>query len=72
MQQSPNKLQNKQAIVDYVLSNITKLANSAKDGDQRQLIMLVAAISLLNLGDNAKVVSAARRVAQLSMIKAKK
>jgi hypothetical protein len=67
-----NKLQNRQAIVDYILSNITKLANSAKDGDQRQLIMLVAAISLLNLGDNTKAISAARRVAQLSMIKPKK
>ena len=67
-----NQLQNKKAIMTYILSNITKLANSAKDGDQRQLIMLVAAISLLNSGESASAVAAARRVAQLSMIKAKK
>jgi len=65
-------LRNKQAIADYILSNITKLANSAKDGDSRQLIMLVAAISLLNLGNHPKAISAARRVAQLSMIKSRK
>jgi hypothetical protein len=63
--------QTKDALVDYILSNITKLANSASKADQRQLIMLVAAISLLNVGDSPKILSAARRVAQLSMIKSK-
>lgn len=63
--------QTKDALVDYVLSNITKLANSNNKADHRQLIMLVAAISLLNLGDSSKIISAARRVAQLSMIKSK-
>jgi len=67
----PNPLDNKQAIVQYILSNITKLANSANPDDARQLIMLVAAISLLNLGNTPQIISSARRVAQLSMIKSK-
>jgi len=67
----PNPLDNKQAIVQYILSNITKLANSANPDDARQLIMLVAAISLLNLGNTSQIISSARRVAQLSMIKSK-
>lgn len=69
---SSNNLENKDAIVNYILSNITKVANSASGDDQRQLIMLVAAIALLNLGDSSKVISSARRVAQLSTIKSKK
>lgn len=62
---------NNSTLVDYILSNITKLANSGSKTDQRQLIMLVAAISLLNLGNSPKIQSAARRIAQLSMIKSK-
>lgn len=65
------KDQNPDTLVDYILSNITKLSNSSGKADQKQLIMLVAAISLLNLGDSPKIQSAARRVAQLSMIKNK-
>lgn len=67
----PEVTDNKSTLIDYILSNLTKLANSGNKADQRQLIMLVAAIALLNLGDSPKIQSAARRVAQLSMIKAK-
>lgn len=66
-----NQPDNKSTLVDYILSNITRLANAGNKADQRQLILLVAAISLLNVDDSAKIRSAARRVAQLSTIKAK-
>lgn len=56
------------ALLDFILSNIVRINNS-KEFDQRQMLMLIAAISILNLGENSKFKAAARRLIQLSSSK---
>lgn len=56
--------QSKRALVNYISSAMMRLTNSE---DDRGLLFLVAAIGMLNLGDDSQTVAASRRVAQMAL-----
>lgn len=55
------------AIVNTIVSNFYRTINRG-NGDTKQLLLLIAALSVLNTSTNsAQAISAARRLAQLAM-----
>lgn len=57
----------KSSLINYITSNFYKTVND-KDGDQRKLLLLIAAISMLNVNDDSAL-TAARKLAQMSIKK---
>lgn len=57
----------KSSLINYITSNFYKTVND-KDGDQRKLLLLIAAISMLNVNDESAL-TAARKLAQMSIKK---
>lgn len=55
----------KSNLINYITSNFYKTVND-KDGDPRKLLLLIAAISMLNLNDESAM-AAARKLAQMSL-----
>lgn len=53
----------KKSLVNFIMSTAQR---SAKEDDDRPLLLLIAALSMLNVADDAQVVSFARRLAQMS------
>ena len=60
-------LSTKKAIVSFIASNLYRFANKP-DGDTKGLMLLVAALGILQTGDNATTVNAARRLATAALI----
>lgn len=59
----------KSAIINTIVSNFYRTINT-RNGDNQQLLLLIAALSVLNSETNsAQAISAARRLAQLAMSK---
>ena len=56
----------KQSVVNTIVSNFQRFANSSKEGDVAALTMLTAAISILGTSDSPQAVQAARRLAQMA------
>lgn len=54
-------------LIDYITSNIYRAVNS-KNVDERKLLLLVAAISMLNVRDETAA-AAARKIAQINISK---
>lgn len=59
--------ESKASLINYITSNFYKTVNE-KDGDQRKLLLLIAAISMLNVNDESAL-TAARKLAQMSIKK---
>lgn len=55
----------KSSLINYITSNFYKTVND-KDGDPRKLLLLIAAISMLNINDESAL-TAARKLAQMSV-----
>ena len=54
-------------IVNTIIANFYRTINTG-NGDNKQLLLLIAALSVLNTSTNsAQAISAARRLAQLAM-----
>ena len=53
----------KKSLVNFIMSTAQRSANEDND---RPLLLLIAALSMLNIADDAQVVSFARRLAQMS------
>ena len=53
----------KKSLVNFIMSTAQRSANEDND---RPLLLLIAALSMLNVADDAQVVSFARRLAQMS------
>lgn len=60
-------LSNKKTLVNFIASNLVRLANRP-DGDEKGLIMLVAALSILNTSDDQASINIARRLATAALI----
>jgi hypothetical protein len=64
-------LSNKKALVAFIASNLAKFVQNPNDNSS-SMLLLVAALSLLNLGDDQQTINTARRLAQLSLSKTSK
>ena len=56
----------KLSVINTLLSNFQKFANSSKENDIAALTMLTAAVSLLNTSDSPQAIQAAKRLAQMA------
>lgn len=60
-------LSTKKAIVNFIAANLYRFANKP-EGDTKGLMLLVAALGVLNTSDDATAVNAARRLATAALI----
>lgn len=54
-------------LIDYITSNLFRVVNS-KNYDQRKMLLLIAAIAMLNVKDETAA-NAARKIAQMNVSK---
>lgn len=63
----------KQNTLNFIASNFYRFVNSPDESDSKSLLMLIAAISVLNMGeDNPNAVQIAKRLAQLALVRSGK
>ena len=63
----------KRALVNLIATNLFRLTNIANAEDSRGLLLLIAALSVLNAGDDPQSINTARRLAgAASTIKTRK
>ncbi len=60
-------LSTKKAIVNFIAANLYRFANKP-EGDTKGLMLLVAALGILNTSDDATAVNVARRLATAALI----
>lgn len=60
-------LSTKKALVNFIASNLFRFANRP-EGDTKGLMLLVAALGILNTSDDAAAVNVARRLATAALI----
>lgn len=60
-------LSTKKALVNFIASNLYRFANKP-EGDTKGLMLLVAALGILNTSDDQSAVNAARRLATAALI----
>jgi hypothetical protein len=60
-------LSTKTALVNFIAANLYRFANKPK-GDDKGLMLLVAALGILNTSDDITAVNAARRLATAALI----
>jgi hypothetical protein len=60
-------LSTKKAIVNFIAANLYRFANNPK-GDTKGLMLLVAALGILNTSDDATAINTARRLATAALI----
>lgn len=61
----------KKAVVNFITSNFYRFINSSDESDNKSLLMLVAALSVLNT-DQPNSVQVARRLAQMALVRSGK
>lgn len=61
----------KKGVVNFITSNFYRFINSPDEGDNKALLMLVAALSVLNT-DQPNSVQVARRLAQMALVRSGK
>lgn len=57
----------RKALIQYITSNFYRFVQHPDIKDQRGMLLLIAAISLLNSGDETYTINAAKRLAQLAL-----
>ena len=62
-----DELNTKKSIISFIASNLIRFANRP-DGDEKGLIMLVAALGVLNVSDDQAAINIARRLATSALI----
>lgn len=60
-------LSTKKALVSFIASNLFRFANKP-EGDTKGLMLLVAALGVLNTSDDAAAINVARRLATAALI----
>ena len=68
--QSPEEA--REALISFITSNFYRFINNPDSADQRSLLMLVAAISLVSASDSSQAQNAAKRLAQAALAKTSK
>lgn len=59
-------LSTKKALVNFIASNLYRFANKP-EGDTKGLMLLVAALGVLNTSDEAQAINTARRLATAAL-----
>jgi hypothetical protein len=59
---------NKKAIVNMIAANLFRFANNPDVENTRGLLLLIAALSVLNTGDDPQSINTARRLASGAII----
>lgn len=58
----------KKGVVNFIVSNFYRFINSPDESDNKSLIMLVAALTILN-ADQPNATQVARRLAQMALVR---
>lgn len=58
----------KKGVVNFIVSNFYRFVNSPEESDNKSLIMLVAALTILN-ADQPNATQIARRLAQVALVR---
>ena len=61
------ELSTKKALVNFIAANLFRFANKP-EGDVKGLMLLVAALGILNTSDDQTAINAARRLATAALI----
>lgn len=61
---------NKQSVINNILSNFQRFINSADENDVASITMLSAAISLVSNNDSPQAIQSAKRLAQMALQRA--
>lgn len=67
-----NKTNAKASVVNTIVSNFQRFTNSADEKDNGALLMLTAALAVLNVSDSSQAVQAAKRLSQMAATRAGK
>lgn len=71
MAQNNKPIDERSAIINTIVANFYRVINTG-NGDNKRLLLLIAALSILNSNlDSGQATSAARRLAQLAMRRGK-
>jgi hypothetical protein len=63
----------KKSVTSFIASNLQRFANSSEETDIKAILMLVAALSLLDASDdNPTALQTARRLATMALVKSTK
>lgn len=63
----------RQNTLNFIASNFYRFTNAPDESDSKSLLMLIAALSVLNMGDdNPNAVQVAKRLAQLALVRSGK
>lgn len=64
--EKPEASQNKKSLINYIASMFNRYATGATSDNDRAVLMLIAALNVLNSSDDPQTFGIARRLAQLS------
>lgn len=67
-----NKKESKESVINGIISNFQKFVNSTNENDNGAMIMLTAALAVLNVSTSPQAVQAARRLSQMAIQRASK
>lgn len=62
----------KRAVISMITSNFYKFINNPDAGDNKGLLMLIAALTTLNADDTPQTLATAKRLAQMAFIRSGK
>lgn len=57
----------RKSLVQFITSNFFRFVQNPDQKDDRGMLLLIAAISLLNMGDDLQTINTAKRLAQLAL-----
>ena len=61
----------KKTVINFITANLYRFINSPEEKDTKSLLMLIAALSVLNT-DQPEALQTARRIAQMALVRAGK
>lgn len=56
----------------YIANNLYRMGNSKSGYEDTAILLMMAAASIMNIGDDPQTLAAARRVAQMALTKQKR
>lgn len=65
-------LDSKKGLIQIITSNFYRLAQQQDSKQDRGMLLLVAALGMLNVGDDVQIINAAKRLAQLAVAQSNK
>lgn len=66
-QDEEEDLSTKKALVNFIASNLYRFANKPEGENSKGLLLLIAALGVLNTSDEAQAVNTARRLATAAL-----